>query len=166
MVQNRTNQNTNLDTNVANFLARSNEPILIKAVVSLQHQEGLRISEVIGITPGDVKSGVRIVIKAKKRSNNRIVSPIEYRDFWQRYSQQYTVIGDIYSRHYFKRLYVKYGLYISLGKGKPRAVTHSMRHNYISSLHKESVDSSLIKEHIGHRSLKSTESYIHDEKEK
>jgi len=152
---------TTLDKTVRHFLARSKEPTIIKAVVSLQHQEGLRISEVINIQPGDVKSGLRIVIKGRKRSGNRIVTPIYYRDFWAQYSKQFVVIGDIYSRHYFKRIYIKYGLYMELGKGKPRAVTHSMRHNYIDSLRKQSVDRTTVKEHIGHKSEKSTERYEH-----
>jgi len=166
LVQPGSKSGTALDVAVANFMARSKEPPLIKAVVSLQHQEGLRISEVISIKPSDVKSGLRIVIQGKKRSENRIITPIYYRDFWERYAQQFTIIGDIYSRHYFKRLYVKYGLYLDMGKGKPRAVTHSMRHNYIDSLAKQSVETSDIKKHIGHKSSKSTESYINHEQEK
>ena len=162
LVEPRCNDDTTLDVNVRNFLSRSKEPTIIKAVVSLQHQEGLRISEVINIQPSDIKSGLRIVIKGRKRSGNRIVSPIYYRDFWAQYAKQFVVIGDLYSRHYFKRIYIKYGLYLELGKGKPRAVTHSMRHNYIDSLRKQSVDRTTVKEHIGHKSEKSTERYEHE----
>lgn len=162
----RLNKYEALDVHARNFLLRANEPLSLKAIIALMYQEGLRVSEVLSINPGSITSDLHIIIRGKKGSGTRIITPVFFREFWERYRCSTWNIAAEYNRFYVYRLCKKYGLYITNSSGKRSFVTHSFRHNIISSLINKVKDTADVQHYIGHKSHKSTIWYDENEKGK
>lgn len=133
--------------------------IVNRAVLELQMLYGLRISEVLSISSGQVNSLGYISIKGKKGSKNRIVRSSLFVPFWVDVVRNGYIIGMERSRFYYYHLYRRYGLCVSLPGSGVNAVTHSLRHIVIQSMKSDSFEIENIAEFIGHKNSKNTENY-------
>lgn len=138
---------------------KSSVPQIVKAVASLQLVTGLRISEVLQIKGSDIDEDGHIYIRGLKGSANRIVQPIFYTDYWLAKRNDLTPIGSTYSRYFFYRWYKKGGLYYLLPDADRARVTHLFRHILADKLRSLTGDAETVSGFVGHKSVKSTESY-------
>ena len=138
-------------------------PKVVKAVAWLLFEHGLRITEVLNIQKCDISRQGRIRIKGLKGSNDRIVTPIMFAQFWQSLPDFMLPLGSVYSRFYFYRWFKRIGIYDVFGNNKRFSVTHMFRHHLALSLKNEFDDTALTQRVLGHRSIKST---LHYEKER
>lgn len=136
---------------------------LIKAILTLQITEGLRISEVLAITGTNIDESCHIFIKGKKGSSNRIIQPLFYRDIWYRYKKCPYPISDIFSDSMLRKMYEKYGIKKQFGVNVNNSITHVFRHFEISARMKISNDIDTTKMSIGHKSAKTTKIYIDED---
>lgn len=144
----------NLTTAASRFFADSKVGDVEKAVTWLMFQEGLRISEAIDIQPSDVLSNNSILIRAKKKSENKIIFPGRYSEFWKNYKTSKVAINETYNRFYFYRLFKKHSLYLIIKNNQHIAVTHSFRHLLIRQLQNDNIDRELRAKKIGHKNPK------------
>ena len=133
--------------------------VFLRAVVELQFLYGLRISECLNISTQDVSPSGAIRVRGSKKSNDRIVYPVLFQRFWLSATPSTLPLIQLYSRFYFNRKYKELGLYARFAGSSNLSVTHSFRHNLILNLKKDFGDTSLNKQFVGHKSIKSTEHY-------
>ena len=136
-----------------------------KAVLELLFLNGARINEVLNIRGANVDHIGNIQIKGLKGSGNRILSPGQYRSFWLNWKKTNYTIGSVYSYWYWYRLLKAKGIYITLDNQLQHRVTHVFRHIYITMAYNVNKDLDTIKNDVGHKSEKSTKSYIHNGEE-
>lgn len=135
-------------------------PIPLRLIIHLQLLFGLRISEVLNITNYDLLSLGRIKIRTQKRGQDRIINysdTYKYLDFCRKTSSH--PFRD-YNRFFVYREYKKHGIGLFHSKTGRYSITHSFRHIAAQTLNKEVKDKKLISNYIGHKSLKSLESYL------
>jgi integrase len=143
-----------LITAAFNFFTNSSVSNTEKAIAWLQFQEGLRISEVLDVSPADILSNDSILIRAKKHSDNKIVTPARFQDFWLNYKKSKVAINETYNRFYFYRLYKKHNIYLNISTSQKASVTHSFRHLLIKRLQSENIDRETRARHLGHKNSK------------
>lgn len=136
-----------------------------KAVIELMYLYGLRISEVLKVNVYDITNQGSVLIKGLKRSDNRIVYPVEFRSFWINAGSSVLPIGLIFSRFYYYRLFRKLGYSGKYGSNQKDSVTHYFRHELVLSLKKQGYDKRSISQFLSHRSLKSLDHYEKNKKE-
>ena len=139
-------------------------PEFMKAVISLQMEHGLRISEVLNIEKNDISQRGYILIKSLKGSKNRLVSPSFYRQFWFNSPPLTFPLSRLYSRFYFYRWYNKLGLYATYGNNSTASVTHIFRHELGLHLKNKFNQLEVSKSFLGHVNAKSTEAYEQERK--
>lgn len=125
------------------------------AVLELQVDWGLRISEVIKIKPSDISVTGMIHIRGAKGSNDRYVVSRRYTAFWVNFVRKGNVIGDQRDRFYYYRLYKKNGIHYKKQGNVNNSVTHALRHQLIGVLEKEGYEQRNLSQLIGHKSKKS-----------
>ena len=140
-----------------------NKNTVIHAILSLQYETGIRISEVLNIRGTDITVNRMVRIKASKGSENRVFNISSNWDFWSKYRKQYGKVFECYSRFYVYREYKKLGISFSFGIGNKMSVTHSLRHIMGRAMQDTNIDKSLIQKQLGHVNKKSTNTYM-DEK--
>ena len=145
---------------VNTFFSNSDAPEDVKAITWLLFQEGLRVSEVLNIRSQDILRNGNIVIRGLKGSNDRIVTPANYKWFWDKIQKNGIQVKECFNRYYIYRVCKKYGLSIELQNKSRKAVTHSFRHIVINELDKNEVSINAIQSHMGHKSTKSTKHYL------
>lgn len=151
-------------TSIIQAIYRSpDQPTFLKAVIELQYLYGLRISEVLNIDKSDILPSGNIRIKGAKRSNDRIVTPSRYMDFWLNATSLFLPICRLYSRFWFYRKFKELGLYSKYGSNINNSVTHSLRHEKVLELKSNLNDTKLSQSFIGHKSINST---VHYERKK
>lgn len=131
-----------------------------KAILELQVLYGLRITEALNIRYSDITSLGAIHVKGLKGSMDRLVYPVNYRNFWLVFSSNRVILSRGYNRYYFYRLYKKLGVYSIVSGNKNSSVTHLLRYQYIISLMKQNLELEEIRQLIGHKSIKSTLHYV------
>lgn len=129
------------------------------AIVGLLYSYGLRISEVLNISGTDILSNGTIVIRGSKGSENRLISPVYYPEFFFSLRGSKLKIGDLYSRFFFYRQFKKFGIYAYFGNNKHASVTHSLRHLSVLNLKEMGLQSAEIGKLIGHKSSNSIAYY-------
>lgn len=132
-----------------------------KAVLELLMFNGLRISEALRILPTDVTSTGAIRVRALKGSSDRLIWPRFNARFWLTNRLALPLTNSGFSRFYFYRLCNRYGFTTQLPGTKRQAVTHSFRHLLVRQLRSQGIEEELIQELLGHKSIKSTNSYGH-----
>ncbi len=130
-----------------------------KAVIELQFLCGARISEILDITSSDISRTGLVRIRAKKGSQDRIVNPIYYRDFWLRDASALLPLSSVFSRFYFYRLYKKNGFAGYFGNNSKRSVTHFFRHIRGAEINRQWHDLELVKNSLGQKSVRSASYY-------
>jgi site-specific recombinase XerD len=136
-----------------------NKSNYIGAILELLYLYGLRISEVLSIKGSDIHQDGSIVIRGSKKSNNRIVYPVQTRTFWQLWSKSYLPLSSIYSRFHIYREFKKRGVSFVFGSNNLYSTTHALRHIRILSLIQSGTNREDISRFIGHKSIKSIEFY-------
>ena len=131
-----------------------------KAIIELQFLYGLRISEALNIHFSDVLFNGSIKIKGSKGSENRIVYPVEYRDFWIHLHNSKATIPSSYNRFYFYRIYKKYGISGIIGDNVNTSVTHYLRFMFVQQLVSSGQDPEQLQQILGHKSIRSTIHYL------
>lgn len=132
---------------------------LDKFVICVMYEYGLRISEVLRISHYDILRDYKVLVKGSKRSQNRIISLkfiSEYADYIKRH---HIVISDVRSRHYYYRLFKRYGLSHCFGQRKKNSVTHLFRHMFVKELRANDIAYEDIGNYMGHVNKKNTEYY-------
>ncbi len=130
-----------------------------RAVIEMQFLFGARISEILQITNADVSASGMVRIRAEKGSVNRVIRPIFEAEFWLNEANQLLPLERVFSRFYFYRLYKKYGLYGHFGNNKKASVTHYFRHIKGAEINQEWQDLELVKNALGHKSVRSAAYY-------
>jgi len=130
------------------------------AVLELLMFYGLRISEVLRIKKNDIKSTGHIIIKGLKGSNDRLVQPKYYYEFWFKSGYGSLPLGGIYSRFYYYRLFKRMGIGQKFNMNSNTSVTHYFRHNLIIELKRQGVPEHMLSSYIGHVSKKTLKYYV------
>jgi len=130
------------------------------AVLELLMFYGLRISEVLRIKKNDIKSTGHIIIKGLKGSNDRLIQPKYYYDFWFKNGYGFLPLVDTYSRFYYYRLFKRLGIGQKFNMNSNTSVTHYFRHNLIIELKRQGVPEHMLSSYIGHVSKKTLKYYV------
>lgn len=128
-------------------------------LIEFMEASGCRVSEALSIKSTDITQMGHVKIKAKKGSNDRVISSgmaTEYmRDCYKKKKSPF----DGWSRHFVYRQFKKYNIGTKY-KGKSKAsVTHSLRHQVAKSIQKAGMNITDSQNALGHKSIKSTEYY-------
>lgn len=156
----RTRKSDRLHQFITCILQDQNLPLFLKAFILLLLCNGLRISELIQIKGLDVAPDGTVLIRSLKNSDNRFVQPIYFRNYFINLSGQPIYPLADFSRFYFYRLFKKKGIYIQHRDKSKTSVTHAARELYLKNLYALSQDTETVQRAIGHRNIKSTESYL------
>lgn len=154
-----------LNESFAKYKERADLIDIEKAVIELLMLNGLRISEVLNILPSDVLSNGYIKIKGLKHSNDRLVLPINYHQYWQTKFKSLLPLKLYYSRFYFYRLFKRIGIYSKYGNNKYNSVTHYFRHEIVLSMKASGINDLQISEFLGHKSKNNIKYYINEKKQ-
>lgn len=133
--------------------------ITIFYIAVLQFRYGLRISEVLDIKSGDILLNGYINIHSKKKSKDRLIPIHDLTEFFFRFRNNGVSPFINYNRFYIYRIYKQVGISHKFGSRSRNSVTHFFRHNLVKSLKSDSIATETTKNFIGHKSIKSTESY-------
>lgn len=120
---------------------------------------GLRVSEMLAITPRDIDALGRVMIKSLKGGVLRLCDTGENASQFLVWREHGYVPWRTWDRFFVYRQFKKYGIQIDVqGNGK-KSVTHALRH--VSAQISATVDPSLeaTKTHLGHKSKTNTEIY-------
>jgi integrase len=146
------------------FIENSKEPEHLKALVCIMFQNGLRVSEALKIRSCDVNKNLLIRVRGLKNSNDRIIQPIFYRNFWESFSKKNLEMSNYFNRFFIYRICKKYGLSFYKGHGKNLSVTHSGRHIFVREMENLKVEEKSMSSAIGHKSSRSTKFYTNGNK--
>lgn len=135
-------------------------PPVLRSILELQLQHGLRISEVLRLRVVDLLSFSKVRIKTSKRGYNRIVSHHDGSGYLAKCKKFSIIPFADYNRFYIYREYRREGLMLFHSKDKKYSVTHLFRHLLLSQLNKEINEKELISKFIGHKKMESLKSYI------
>lgn len=138
----------------------------IQALIVLMLENGLRVSEVCSINYSKIDKLGRIYIDSKKGSNSRIVTSSEFSAYFKKVAGIDYVVGNVYDRFFFYRLFKKLGIIFETGKGMNNAVTHTPRILTLKSLNEDNIATSEIARFIGHKNEKNTKKYINKKSKK
>lgn len=132
-------------------------------VARLMSETGCRISEVLNMWGTDITKEGRVLIRAKKGGNNRVVNVSrEFIREISRAGQSCELIQDK-DRFYFYREFKKAGIVLELKGYKRARVTHAFRHEYANQIKNLSRDKDVTKVAMGHKSIKSQDYYVKSE---
>lgn len=127
---------------------------------TIQLRAGLRVSELLSVTPGDVDQLGRIKVKGLKGSLDRVVDCGEYCDIVKANAAIGAMPWQGWNRFYIYREYKKYGVTLDVEGNKRKAVTHSLRHESALLLKDESAELSHAQGLLGHKNVTNTEHYV------
>lgn len=148
-------------SNVYSLLYNNNDICLCdKAVIECQMLSGARISQVLHIKSCDITPAGVIKITGSKGSNSIVYTPVLYRQYWLDVRRLGVVISQFRDRYYYYRLYRKYGIYSLVVGNSNTSVTHSLRHALLSETEQLDITSVERANKVGHKSLKSQDSYL------
>ena len=125
----------------------------------IQMSGGLRVSEVLHIHIYDVTATGLIKVKVLKGGNDKVINVHEAKDFLKQCVKNAYLPWQNWNRFYVYREYKRLGFpSIPTGQNK-HAVTHLFRHLQAAELKKIKVDEKTLAGYLGHKSLKSQQSY-------
>lgn len=142
------------------LMAADNVAVNILALVDLQFQTGIRISDLLSIDFSNVTDRLHIVIEQGKGSRKLVVSPVNFRDYWKSVRVNKLNPSAGLNRFFFYRLYKKYGIEIDRGANKNKSVTHAPRKLIGKELYNRENKIEDVQAGLGHRSKRSSEFYI------
>lgn len=120
---------------------------------------GLRVSEMLSITPRDIDELGRVRIKSLKNGVPRIVDTGANSDQFKVWRASGYIPWRTWTRFFVYRQFKKYGIQIEVAGNEKKSVTHALRH--VSAQVSATIDSDLqaTKSHLGHKSISNTEIY-------
>ena len=130
------------------------------AIALLLYRNGLRISEVLSISPYSITSAGFITISGSKKSNNRIVDSGELRSWFAQLKNKSAYPFQGYDRFYVYRQFKKAGISFQFEGKNTKKVTHAFRHILARDLQNSGVELSDIGSHIGHKSKTAVNNYV------
>lgn len=128
-------------------------------VALIQFKGGCRISEVLSIRYCDILLPDRVLIRGKKGSRSKIVSVPEAAQLLQKCAALKFDPFRNMNRFTAYRNYKKAGIMLYNETGKKAKVTHAFRHKLVDDLRSITSDKEIIKDSIGHNSVKSQSHY-------
>jgi integrase len=138
----------------------------ITAFVQLHFDSGCRISDLLRIQPEHITNSNSVLIQQSKGSKPLIVNLSSDLEFWQDYKKGLHTKINLYSRGFFNRLYIRFGLVYFNGAGKNNSVTHSARKQRAQEVFTAVGEIDYVASALGHRSVKSSTYYLTDEQKK
>lgn len=149
------------------------EHIRNRAIMELLYSSGLRISEALDLTVGDINTKTETVRVKGKGDSERLV-PITkrfiraFKQYWmagrdQQYSgaaTQYLFLTDWKGRvnaSYVRRMFAQYARRAKVKRANP----HIFRHSYATHLVERGADIAVVKELLGHSQIQNTLIYLH-----
>ena len=139
-----------------------------KTIITTIYSCGLRLSELLELKISDIKSEQDcIVIRQSKGNKDRIVmlSPKLLdllREYYKKYKpKEYVFEGQLGGKYSARSVQQILKKSIEIAKIKTQASVHTLRHSYATHLLENGTDIRIIKELMGHNSIKTTEIYTH-----
>lgn len=161
-----------------NMLQNSNEEIMVLDIlkgiasagmakfghyalgVDLMLSGGLRISEVIGQNMVLVNTFGQVLIKGRKGSRDKLVTPVYCADYWRNLRGWVFNPCSVVSRFSWYRFLKAQGVVLQEKGHKHQSVTHTARKLQAHCLYGAGVGVGSIQDVIGHRSARSTVFYL------
>lgn len=140
-------------------LKKLDKSVYLLALIS--YQEGLRVSEALSIRFSKVLYNYKYVLKRLKGSDTTIIDLSFAKELVEYYKTTKQEPFRDLNRYYIYRCYKKVGIVKQYNGKKNVTVTHALRHEYVSNMSKNGVETNLIAKNIGHKNTKNTEIYIH-----
>lgn len=139
-----------------------------KTIITTIYSCGLRLSELLELKISDIKSEQDcIVIRQSKGNKDRIVmlSPKLLdllREYYKKYKpKEYVFEGQLGGKYSARSVQQILKKSIEIAEIKTQASVHTLRHSYATHLLENGTDIRIIKELLGHNSIKTTEIYTH-----
>lgn len=135
-------------------------PAPCKAAISLLLLFGLRIGEVLRLSPRDFVSESSFIAPAEKGGRHRLCTVPVMKEFWCAFAAGSLSLGELVNYKYIYRRCRELGFGSAAAFGTKRAVTHAGRKLLVTAVAERSRSISVAADVIGHRSTKSTEFYL------
>lgn len=142
-----------------------------KAIINLQYYAALRTGEVVNLKINDIRKDGVIHIRQSKGAKDRLVPINNYlqvllREYYKRYlPKEFLFNGQnslMYSSKSIQKIVIKYCKQNNIYR---KVRPHDLRHSRATHLHENGMGLKFIQELLGHKSIKSTEAYLHSSKE-
>lgn len=144
---------------IYNKLIKMNLPREERFLIMLLLCNGLRVSEIcenMEIIPTD---SLRCNVYQVKTKTYRVASVFYENNLAKELSEKYKKIEWYRNRWYYYRIFKRLGISQTLENRTNASVTHLARHTIARSMASHQADKEAIKSQLGHRSIKSQESY-------
>lgn len=125
----------------------------------LQMENGLRTAELIGVKSTLITVTGSFKVKGKKGSNDRMISPGEAKDYLLKCRKVGRDPFKELDRFFLRREYKKVGINYYFEGDKKAKITHVFRHLHVSGMLHSGITVEEASKFIGHKNVKSTESY-------
>jgi integrase len=139
--------------------SNQNQNATLNLIILLQHQYGLRISEVLNIRMSELKIGRFCIIKGLKGSHDILINDNLIIEIFAYYKSINFEVFEGISRFFVYREFKKLGIQSSGGGNKNLAITHSFRHGLAKDLRNSGYMDQDITLALHHKSKKSQENY-------
>jgi integrase len=131
----------------------------VYSLVVILETTGCRISEVLSIIPSNIANNGSFKIIGLKRSNNRLISILEVSSYMLHCKRNGIMPFNTFNRYFYYRLFKKMGIVLQSFGSSKCSVTHYFRHNFIRNMANIDKSLELVKDIVGHKSIKNTERY-------
>lgn len=131
-----------------------------RALVLLQFETGLRVSELLRISFGSVNQFGYITVKASKGSADRIIISSDNLRFWLNVYNHKIMLSGLVDRFYYYRLLKRLGITLSLESLRNASVTHLFRYLVVYRMLSGNSSIEAVQRFLGHRSINSTLHYL------
>ena len=140
------------------------ECYVLKMIIEVMQNGGLRVSEALSIKGTDILKSGHIRIKGSKGSDDRIVQVHVTRANYLVFLNQPVKIFDGYSRFWVYREFKKLGIGKRYKGKQKRSVTHYFRQENARLMESSGFDTSIRQKHLGHKSSNSIKHYSNGKK--
>jgi hypothetical protein len=130
------------------------------AFIRLQHEFGLRISDMLKINHTNITSALDIIVNQSKGSKQLILHPRSNLDIWKSIKENNLDPMAVYSRYSLYRLYNKIGLSLPNEQKGNQSVTHSARKIKARQVFEDTQSIEITANVIGHKNTNSTLYYL------
>ena len=148
-----------------------------KLVLELLYGTGMRLSELINLSPEDIDFYQRAIRVLGKRNKERIIpissgnielisSYIKVKDTMDFYPENFLICTDQGKKSYPMMIYRIVNKYLTISSNVNKKSPHVLRHTYATHLLDNGADLNAVKELLGHSSLAATQVYTHNTMDK
>lgn len=148
------------------LMSDSSVPVSLRAIIELMFEAGCRVSQAINVSHFNISNHGRICLQGSKGSNDVHYSSVRFRSYWLNYKKAKLLCCNDYNRFFIYRFLKSRGIYYKSDKSKKYSVCHAFRHNLASDIASISSDENFTSRVLGHKNVKSTKFYIHNEKKR